>query len=516
MSDQELSGQGGRGFALLGRIGALAAGADALESGLQTALAEICTFTGWPIGHVTLVREGELMGTAIWHGADDPGFESFRRASTEEMRGRPGLGMLGRIVNTGRPEWVVDVAHDPTFQRREAAASAGIATAFGFPLLAGGGVAGVLELFTFELVEPDEELLRLMSVVGTELGRLVERARAEALVRDGEERYRLLFESATDAIFLESNDCRIMAMNAAAEKLTGYAANELEGKNVSELIAPEYVEISRVQFERKLRGEARETRFQSVIIDRSGRRIAVEVSSALVHREDVVIGVQAVVRNLDAERRAEFALRESEERFRGAFDAAAIGMGLLSLDGRWLKVNAKLCEIVGYTFEEMLTMSFQDITHPDDLEADLALSRRLLVGVFPSYQMEKRYIHKDGRTVWIHLSVSLVRDADGAPAYSVAQILDITDRKAVELGKAAASAGPGVPGLSPRERQVLGLLAEGHTSAETAAALGIGEETVQTHVRRAMTKLSARTRTQAVAIALRHGLLDEPSAAAAA
>jgi DNA-binding CsgD family transcriptional regulator len=73
-----------------------------------------------------------------------------------------------------------------------------------------------------------------------------------------------------------------------------------------------------------------------------------------------------------------------------------------------------------------------------------------------------------------------------------------------------------VPGLSPRERQVLGLLAEGHTSAETAAALGIGEETVQTHVRRAMTKLSARTRTQAVAIALRHGLLDEPSAAAAA
>ena len=516
MGDQDRSRSGGRGFALLGRIGALAAGADALDSGLQTALAEICAFTGWPIGHVTLVREGELMGTAIWHGAEDPAFESFRRASTEEMRGRPSHGLLARVVRTGRPQWVVDVAHDPTFLRREPAASAGIATALGSPLLAGGEVAGVLELFTFELVEPDEELLRLMSVLGTELGRLVERARAEALVRDGEERYRLLFESATDAIFLESNDSRIMAMNAAAEKLTGYTAKELEGKHVSELIAPEYAEISRIQFERKLRGEARETRFQSVIIDRSGRRIAVEVSSALVRRDDVVVGVQAVVRNLDAERRAEFALRESEERFRGAFDAAAIGMGLLSLDGRWLKVNAKLCEIVGYTFEEMLTMSFQEITHPDDIEADLALSRRLLVGVFPSYQMEKRYIHKDGHTVWIHLSVSLVRDADGTPAYSVAQILDITDRKAVELGKAAASAGPGAPRLSPRERQVLGLLAEGHTSAETAAALGIGEETVQTHVRRAMTKLSARTRTQAVAIALRLGLLDEPSAAAAA
>src|SRR5262249_35604666 len=248
---------------------------------------------------------------------------------------------------------------DPLFLRREAAASAGIGSAVGFPLLAGGEVAGVLELFTFELTEPDEEMLRLMSVVGAELGRLVERSRAEALVRAGEERYRLLFESATDAIFLESREGRIMAMNAAAEKLTGYTAAELEGRDVGALIAPAYAEISRVQLERKLRGEERETRFQSVIIDRNGRRIAVEVSSALVHRDDVVVGVQAVVRNLDAERRAEFALRESEERFRGAFDAAAIGMGLLSLNGRWLKVNVSLCQMVGYAAEELLTMNFQ-------------------------------------------------------------------------------------------------------------------------------------------------------------
>src|SRR5262249_13854966 len=155
-----------------------------------------------------------------------------------------------------------------------------------------------LELFTFELTEPDEEMLRLMSVIGTELGRLVERARAEALVRAGEERYRLLFESATDAIFLESRDCPIMAMNPAGAKRTGYPPAGLEGQAVGRLVAPEYVEISRVQLDRKLRGEERETRFQSVIVDRNGRRIAVEVSSALVHRDDVVLGVQAVVRNL--------------------------------------------------------------------------------------------------------------------------------------------------------------------------------------------------------------------------
>jgi PAS domain S-box-containing protein len=516
MTQQDRSGQGGRSFALIGRIGALAAGSMDVEDGLRTALADICAFTGWPIGHATLVRDGELVGTTIWHGADAPSFEAFKQASIE-MRGKPGHGLVGRIVRTGRPDWAVDVTHDPLFLRREAAAGAGIASAVGFPLLSNGEVAGVLELFTFELAEPDEEMLRLMSVVGAELGRLVERSRAEALVRAGEERYRLLFETATDAIFLESRDCRIMAMNKAAEKLTGYTAAELEGQDVYVLIAPEYAEISRVQFERKLRGEERETRFQSVILDRNGRRIPVEVSSALVHRDDVVVGVQAVVRNLDADRRAEFALRESEERFRGAFDAAAIGMGLLSMNGRWLKVNASLCSMVGYTAEELLTMNFQQITHPDDLEADLALSRRLLAGEFPSYQMEKRYVHKDGHTVWIHLSTSLVRDADGVPAYSVAQVLDISDRKHVELGGPVVTPKPtDLPALSPRERQVLALLAEGQTSAETAATLGIGEETVQTHVRRAMTKLAARTRTQAVAIALRHGLLDGPPASAAA
>ena len=515
MSEQERSGHEARGFALMGRIAALAAGAEELEVGLRRALAEICAFTGWPVGHVTLVRGGEMVGTTIWHGGEGAALASFRKASSE-LRERPGQGLPGTILASGRPAWVVDVAHDPSFLRRESAAGAGIGSAVGFPLLASGEVAGVLELFTFELLEPDDELLRLMSVIGAELGRLVERARAETLVRDGEERYRLLFESATDAIFLESPDCRIMAMNAAAEKLTGYSAGELVGKDASVLIAPEYIDLGRMHFERKLRGDARETRFQSAIVDRFGRRIAVEISSAVVRRDDVVLGIQAVVRNLDAERRAEYALLESEERFRGAFDAAVIGMGLTSPDGRWLKVNRSLCEIVGYTADEMLAMSFQDITHSDDIESDLALLRRMLAGEYSSYQMEKRYIHKDGHAIWIHLSVSLVCDADGTPAYSVAQVLDITERMRAELGKAPVGAGlTAAPSLSPRERQVLGLLAEGQTSAETAASLGIGEQTVQTHVRRAMAKLSARTRTEAVATALRLGLLDEPSAAAA-
>ncbi len=103
------------------------------------------------------------------------------------------------------------------------------------------------------------------------------------------------------------------------------------------------------------------------------------------------------------------ALLESEQRFRATFEQAAVGISHVGIDGRWLRVNQKLCEIVGYTREELLELTFQDITYPDDLEADLALVDRLLAGEIETYSMEKRYICKDGSTVWINLTVSLGR-----------------------------------------------------------------------------------------------------------
>lgn len=128
----------------------------------------------------------------------------------------------------------------------------------------------------------------------------------------------------------------------------------------------------------------------------------------------------------------EEALRESEERFRNAFDYAAIGMALVALDGRWVQVNRSLCEIVGYTEQELLSTSFQAITHPDDLECDLNYANQLLSGEIRCYQIEKRYFHSSGHIVWILLSGSLVRNAVGEPLYFIAQIQDITERKQIE------------------------------------------------------------------------------------
>src|SRR5204863_66311 len=126
------------------------------------------------------------------------------------------------------------------------------------------------------------------------------------------------------------------------------------------------------------------------------------------------------------------ALRESEERFRSAFDYATIGMGVVSLDGRWLQVNPSLCEIVGYGDAELLSANIKDITHREDLVALDEQIQRLAEGVISSHQTEVRYAHKQGKEVWAHLGMSLVRDGQTKPLHLIFQIQDITDRKRAE------------------------------------------------------------------------------------
>jgi len=123
---------------------------------------------------------------------------------------------------------------------------------------------------------------------------------------------------------------------------------------------------------------------------------------------------------------------EDADGFRITFEEAALGMAHVAVDGRWLRINRKLCEIVGYSREELLQMTFQDITHADDLDADLANVQLLLEGKSQRYSMEKRYLRKDGSTVWVNLTVSLLRDSQGAPTYFISVIDDISARKRME------------------------------------------------------------------------------------
>jgi PAS domain S-box-containing protein len=146
-------------------------------------------------------------------------------------------------------------------------------------------------------------------------------------------------------------------------------------------------------------------------------------------------------------------LRGREARFRAIFENAAVGIARLTPDGHWLEVNQRFCDIVGYDREDLMTKAFTDITHPDDLEQDLREMRRMLTGELDAYLTEKRYYRKDGSVVWINLTVSLTRKADGSPDYFISFIEDISARKRAEeklrdseerLRLASSAAGLGV------------------------------------------------------------------------
>jgi PAS domain S-box-containing protein len=164
-----------------------------------------------------------------------------------------------------------------------------------------------------------------------------------------------------------------------------------------------------------------------------------QLTCSPVREGDEVVAIQAIAVDVttqvrsrrQAEEMAE-RLEDNERRLRATFENAAVGIAHVAPDGRWLRFNERMRSILGYPREELGHMTFQDVTHPDDLERDVSLAEAVLRGELESYQLEKRYIRKDGEAVWVNLTVSLVRSESGVPLFFVSVIEDIGERKAAE------------------------------------------------------------------------------------
>lgn len=263
------------------------------------------------------------------------------------------------------------------------------------------------------------------------------RREAEVALSVSEARYRALVEHSRDAIFLTDGDGHILAANPAASSHFGYGEAELCRLGRAGLVDPSDPRVA------ALRDAPPDTTLVEVELRhrrQDGSVFPAEVTATIFRDRSGRRRGCIVIRDITARKFSEEALQESEERFRSAFAHAAIGMALVGLDGRWLRVNRSLCDLLGYGEAALLATSFQAITHPDDLDLDLRQVERLLAGAILDYQLEKRYRHRDGRYVWALLSVSLVRDERGQPVHFISQIQDIDGRKRAEEALRASEA----------------------------------------------------------------------------
>jgi PAS domain S-box-containing protein len=261
------------------------------------------------------------------------------------------------------------------------------------------------------------------------------RKAAETALRESEERFRAVWEATSEAMALADLDGIVVAVNPAFCALYELNPQQVVGQSFA-VIFPEETRAAAIEQYHALFADPNPPPTYEWRVHRAdGSERFVEARVDFLVRDGERVAMIAVLRDATERHATMSALRESEERFRSSFDHAPIGMALVALDGRFLEVNRALCELVGYSDQEMLDRSSQDIVHPDDMADVLEIHKRLSTGEMDSYQLEQRYIHKDGHIVWILLTGSAVHQR-GLPHYSITHILDITGRRHLEMDRA--------------------------------------------------------------------------------
>ncbi len=268
--------------------------------------------------------------------------------------------------------------------------------------------------------------------------------RWQAFVRDIGERKRRederqvfisLLENSSDFIGIADPSGKPIYVNPAGRRMVGLPLDfPVEETQMPEYYPPEERRFAADVIVKSMVDEGHwsgETYFRNW---QTGERIPVSDEHFMIRDATGkrVLGMGTVTRDISAARRILDRLRESEERFRLTIDEAPIGMALVALDGRFVRVNHRLCESVGYSRAELERLRFQDITHPEDLDKDVALSAQLARGEIPRVQLDKRYIRKDGSIVPVQLTASLLHGHGGEPRYFITQIEDISERKRAE------------------------------------------------------------------------------------
>src|ERR687894_139846 len=285
-----------------------------------------------------------------------------------------------------------------------------------------------------EVVFDDEdEPLRMIGTVHD----ITERKQAEKAIEQLHHQNELILNSAGEGIYGLNRQGKTTFINPAAARLTGWDAEDLIGRHQHDVLhhtkpdgtpypsqeCPIYAALNDGGIHRVT---------DEVFWRKDGTSFPVQYVSTPIRERGEIVGAVVLFEDVTERKEAEEALKESEERFRTAFEDAPIGVALVRLDGRRLKVNLALCEMLGYSEEELLGKDYSEVIHPEDREVSADHLRQILEGELETYVLERRYVRADEHTVWNLTSVSLVRDSRGEPSHLVCLHQDVTERKEAE------------------------------------------------------------------------------------
>ena len=255
------------------------------------------------------------------------------------------------------------------------------------------------------------------------------RKKLEGDLRASSETLRALIAASPLAIYIYNPDGTIRLWNRAAERIFGWKAEEVVGRP-NPIVPPEKQEEYADLWSQVAEGETL-AGMELVRWKKDGSPITISMSTAAMRDSSLrTIGIMSIAEDITSRKEIERSLRESEERFRSIFEGAAAGMTTITIEGSYLQVNPAFSRFVGYSQQELTNgMRAADITHPDDREKTAQFLEAARAGVRNAFHYEKRFIHRDGRTLWSHVTTTWLQNRDGTSRYAVALMQDITERK---------------------------------------------------------------------------------------
>ncbi len=262
-----------------------------------------------------------------------------------------------------------------------------------------------------------------------------ERGLAVEAIRMSEERFRRYFELGLIGMAITSPSQRYVEVNDKICEILGYERQELLRMTWVELSHPDELAADLDAFNRVLAGAIDGYTMEKRYVRKDGQTVQAMISVKAVRSADASIdNFVTLVHDISEHKRALAKLLDSESQLAAMFELASVGIAQADpRTGRWLRVNRKMCEITGYETSELLAKHVPDITHPDDRQRDWELFERVVRGEAPAYQLEKRYIRKDGTPIWVNVNMTVIRDAAGEAVRTMATIEDIDERKRTEV-----------------------------------------------------------------------------------